>query len=183
MSKSLGNVVAPAEIIDKYGVEAFRYYFMRHIPSYNDGDFSWDRMESAYNNELANDLGNAVNRVAAMILKYQNGIIGEIPESEHDTHDYEEAIAHCKFDRALEVVWEQVRGVNQYIDTEKPWEIAKAGDTAHLQEILAYACSCLVEIAELIEPFMPETANKISYIFKDGLVRQLPTSLFPKFES
>lgn len=180
MSKSLGNVVAPSEIIDKYGTEAFRYYFMRHIPSYNDGDFSWDRMDAAYNNELANDLGNAVSRVAAMITKYQNGVIGDIPPAEHDMHEYEEAIAHCRFDRALEEVWEQIRGINQYIDTEKPWEIAKSGDTTHLQEVLAYSASCLLEIADLLEPFLPTTAHKIKFVFKEGIIRPLETTLFPK---
>lgn len=183
MSKSLGNVVAPKEIIDKYGVDAFRYYFMRHIPSYNDGDFGWERMEAAYNNELANELGNAVSRIAAMIGKYQDNIIGEIPPAEHDMHEYEEAIAHCKFDRALEEVWEQVRGINQYIDTQKPWEIAKTNDVSHLQEVLAYAASCLLEIAELLEPFMPETAHKIQFVFKEGIVRPLDGPLFPKFEA
>ena len=75
MSKSLGNVIHPKDVVDKYGVDAFRYYFLRHIPSYEDGDFNWDRMEAAYNNELANELGNAVQRTAVMIQKYQNGII------------------------------------------------------------------------------------------------------------
>lgn len=180
MSKSLGNVVAPHEIIEKYGADTFRYYFMRHIPSYSDGDFTWERIETVYNNELANELGNAVSRVAAMIQKYQDGIIGEIPPAEHDIHEYEEAIAHCKFDRALEEVWEQVRGINQYIDTEKPWEIAKTNDAAHLQQVLAYAVSCLLEIAELLEPFMPESSHKIQFVFKEGVVRPLDGSLFPK---
>jgi len=183
MSKSLGNVVSPNDIIDKYGTDAFRYYFLRHVPSYNDGDFSWERMEAAYNNELANELGNAVSRIAAMIGKYQNNIIGEIPPAEHDIHEYEEAVAHCKFDRALDEVWEQVRGINQYIDTQKPWEIAKTNDPAHLQEALAYAASCLLEIADLLEPFMPETAHKIQFVFKEGIIRPLETSLFPKHEA
>lgn len=183
ISKSVGNVIAPADIIDKYGVDAFRYYFMRHIPSYGDGDFSWTKIEAAYNNELANELGNAVSRVAAMIVKYQEGVIGAIPAAEHDVHEYEQAVADCKFDRALDEVWEQVRGINQYIDTEKPWEIAKAKDTAHLQEVLAYSASCLLEIADLLIPFMPETANKIQNVFKEGLVQPLESSLFPKHDA
>lgn len=183
MSKSLGNGVEPHEIIDTYGADAFRYYLMRHIPSYSDGDFTWDKFEAAYNNELANELGNAVSRVSAMVEKYQDGIIGEIPESEHDTYQYRDAITHCRFDKALDEVWEQVRGINQYIDTEKPWVIAKEGDNEHLREVLAYAVSCLLEIAELLEPFLPETATKIQNSFKEGLVAPLAGPLFPKHEA
>ena len=121
MSKSIGNVVAPAEIVEKYGTDAFRYYFLRHIPSYNDGDFSWELFEKAYNNELANELGNAVQRTAAMIMKYQNGIIGQIPEASHDSAPVAQAMEDCRFDRAFDEIWDQVRGLNQYIDEEKPW--------------------------------------------------------------
>ena len=71
MSKSLGNGVDPNEVIEHYGVDGFRYFMLRHIPSYNDGDFSWQMIDSAYNNELANQLGNAVQRTAAMVMKYQ----------------------------------------------------------------------------------------------------------------
>lgn len=182
MSKSLGNVVAPKEIVDKYGTDAFRYYFLRHIPSYNDGDFSWEAFEASYNNELANELGNAVQRTLAMVTKYQNGIIGAIPPARHDKAAVEEAIAQCRFDRALDDIWEQVRGLNQYIDEEKPWAIAKGGDSDHLREVLAYQVSCLLEIAELLEPFIPETAAKIRHIFEDGIVRQIEGTLFPKTE-
>jgi methionyl-tRNA synthetase len=180
MSKSLGNVVSPKEIVEKYGVDAFRYYFLRHIPSYNDGDFSWDAFEASYNNELANELGNAVQRTAAMITKYQGGIIGDIPPARHDKAPVEEAIAQCRFDRALDEIWDQVRGLNQYIDEEKPWTIAKEGDSDHLREVLAYQASCLLEVADLLEPFLPETATKIKAVFEEGIVRPIEGTLFPK---
>jgi methionyl-tRNA synthetase len=182
MSKSIGNVVSPHEIIAKYGTDGFRYYFLRHIPSYSDGDFTWQRIESAYNNELANELGNAVSRIAAMVNKYQNGVIGNYPDPEHDTFRYEEALKQCRFDKAMDEIWEQVRGLNQYIDTEKPWAIAKEGDFGHLQEVLAYSVGCLIEIAELLTPFLPETAEKINAIFKQGLVDMPEGPLFPKNE-
>lgn len=182
MSKSLGNSVDPNDIVDKYGTDAFRYYLARHIPSYNDGDFSWDKIEAAYNNELANELGNAVSRVVAMISKYQADVVGVIPEPSHDIHEYSEALDNFKFDRALDEVWEQVRGLNQYIDTEKPWQIAKNGDEQHLQEILSYCVGCLLEIADLLVPFMPTTAQTIRDTFKDGLVTKQERALFPKFE-
>jgi methionyl-tRNA synthetase len=182
MSKSLGNVVAPKEIIDKYGTDAFRYYFLRHIPSYNDGDFTWEAFESAYNNELANELGNAVQRTAAMIMKYQNGIIGDIPGAQHDNAPVAESIAQCRFDRALDEIWDQVRGLNQYIDEEKPWVVAKSGDSDHLREVLAYQAGCLIEIADLLEPFIPETAARIRAVFEEGIVRPIADTLFPKTE-
>jgi len=183
MSKSLGNYVSPDEVIGKYGVDAFRYYFLRHIPSYEDGDFSWDAFEAAYNNELANELGNAVSRTAAMISKYQDGLIGDIPDGEHDTAQYHQAIAECRFDRALDDIWQQVRGLNQYIDEEKPWEIAKSGDKDHLREVLANQVSDLLEIANLLEPFLPDTSAKIQAVFAGGTIHPTDGTLFPKHET
>jgi methionyl-tRNA synthetase len=183
MSKSLGNSVSPHEIIDKYGADAFRYYFLRHVPSYEDGDFSWASFEAAYNNELANELGNAVQRTLAMILKYQNGLIGDIPASEHDTGAYNESILACHFDRALDEVWQRVRGLNQFIDTEKPWEIAKTGDEDHLREVLANQVSDILQIADLLHPFLPAASGKIRTIFETGIVRPQEGTLFPKFDT
>jgi len=180
MSKSLGNVVHPQEIVDAYGVDVFRYYFLRHIPSYEDGDFSWKRLHAAYNNELGNELGNAVQRTAAMIKQYQNGVIGNIPPAEHDSAQYYEAIENCHFDRALDEVWEQVRGLNQYIEESKPWVIAKSGDKEHLREVLAYQSGCLLQIAEMLQPFMPETALKIRQVFESGVVQPIEGTLFPR---
>jgi methionyl-tRNA synthetase len=182
MGKSLGNYVTPDEILQKYPTDVFRYYFMRHIPSYSDGDFSWERLEEVYNNELANELGNAVQRTAAMITKYEGGVLGDIPPIEHDAARYHQALADCKFDRALDEVWERVRGLNQYIDEQKPWQIAKTNDKVHLRDVLAYQAASLLQIADLLEPFMPETAVKIRHVFVDGVVRPIEGTLFPKAE-
>lgn len=180
MSKTLGNVVDPHEIIEKYGVDPLRYFFLRHVPSYDDGDFSWKKLDDAYNNELANELGNAVQRTVAMIVNYQKGVIGEIPEPGHDIAKYDEAMQDCRFDRALDEVWDQVRGLNQYIEEQKPWAIAKTGDAPHLREVLAYQVGALLQIAELLVPFMPDTAQKIKNVFESGVAKPLETSLFPR---
>lgn len=183
ISKSLGNVISPSEIVKTYGVDAFRYYFLRHIPSYGDGDFSWEEFERAYNHELGNELGNAVQRTVVMIEKYQDGLIGDIPDAEHDVAAYHEAFEQCRFDRALDAVWEQVRGLNQYIDEQKPWEIAKNKEDEHLQEVLSYMVSCLMEIGDLLTPFLPDTSQAIKNIFAEGLIRKSKTVLFPKIEN
>lgn len=180
MSKSLGNYIAPEEVINKYSADVFRYFFLRHIPSYEDGDFTWERLEASYNNELADQLGNAVSRTAAMVQKYQTGLVGDIPEVGHDIGPYQEAMAECRFDRALDEVFERIKGVNQYIDEEKPWVIAKENDEDHLREVLAFTAASLLEAAEMLAPFMPETAEKIKKTFGDGFVRPLESPLFPK---
>jgi methionyl-tRNA synthetase len=182
MSKSLGNFVSPYEVIEKYSTDVFRYFFLRHIPSYTDGDFSWNRLESAYNNELADQLGNAVSRTAAMIAKYQNGVIGDIPAPEHDTGPFEQALEKCHFDKALDEIWEQVRGLNQYIEESKPWALAKDKDEEYLREVLAYMVGSLLQIAELLTPFMPDTSEKIKSVFGSGILNPLTGTLFPKDE-
>jgi len=182
MSKTLGNVVDPLDVADEYGVDAFRYFFLRYGPVVDDVDFTEDRFEAAYNGELANELGNAAQRVAGMAMKYMDGVVGDVPDGEHDQGPYHEALAACRFDRALDVIWDQVRGLNQYIETAKPWAIAKEGDSTHLREVLAYCVSCLDEIAEMLVPFMPETSAKITAMFKDGIIRMNDVTLFPKKE-
>jgi methionyl-tRNA synthetase len=182
MSKTLGNVVDPLTVVSEYGLDAFRYFFLRYGPTIDDSDFTWERFETAYNSELANELGNALSRVVAMINKYQEGLIGDVPEAGHDNGKYHAALAECRFDVALGEVWEQVRGLNQYIDEQKPWVIAKEGDQEHLREVLAYAASCLVEIGELLLPFLPHTAAKIIDLMGDGIVKEAAATetLFPK---
>ena len=185
MSKSIGNGVAPKEVIDQYGADAYRYYFSRHIPTQEDGDFTWEKFEIAYNSELGNDLGNLVQRVASMITRYQAGVIGDGPQAEHDMGPYRKAMADFEFNKALDEVWGTIRALNQYIDTVKPWEIAKKRDTdteasEHLSEVLAYASGTLLQIADLIYPFMPTSAKAIHALFETGVVPSELTPLFPK---
>lgn len=182
MSKTIGNVVSTEDIVNRYGTDAFRYYFLRHIPSYDDGDFTWERFDAVYHGELANELGNAVQRVASMINRYQQGVIGEYPNPEHDTGPYHEAIKDQRFDRALEWVWELIKGLNTLIEQQKPWQLAKEQDQSHLKEVLAAYVGDVLQIAQLLEPFLPQTAETIQHIFQDGYVRNYSGVLFPRIE-
>lgn len=185
MSKTVGNVVDPMEIIQSYGADAFRYFFARHIPTQDDGDFTWEKFEKAYNGELGNDLGNLVQRVAAMLTRYQAGVIGDAPQAEHDMTIYRDMMQRLEFDKALDEVWSSVRSLNQYLERVKPWEIAKRRATdhdaeSHLSEVLAYAASTLLQIADELVPFMPATAQAIHTIFGTGVVPADTPPLFPK---
>lgn len=181
MSKSVGNVVSPVKMVDDYGSDAVRYYLLRHIPSYDDGDFSWFKMEQAHNGELGNELGNLVQRMASMINLYQDGAIGEIPPSEHDSGPLEEHMQNFRFDRALDYIFGLIKGINQYIDEEKPWVVAKS-DAKHLEEILSYAVGSILQIGFMLSPFMPKTSQRIEEIFASGVVSNFEGSLFPKKE-
>lgn len=185
MSKSLGNGVGPMEVIEQYGTDAFRYYFSRHVPTQDDGDFTWEKFENVYNNELGNDLGNLVQRVAAMIKRYQSGVIGDAPQAEHDMGPYRASMDHLEFNRALDDVWVTVRSLNQYLENVKPWEIAKKREkdteaTEHLAEVLAYAASTLTQVSDMLMPFMPTTAQTIHDTFATGVIPETITPLFPK---
>ncbi len=182
MGKSLGNSINPTQIIKKYGVDPTRYYFLRHISSSSDGDFSFEAMDDAYNNELANELGNLIQRSLVMINKYLNGEIGSIPPPEHDIIPYKRAIEAFHLDQALDEVFKQVRSLNQYIDETKPWVIAKQNDKDHLKEVLEYLASSILEIAFLLKPFLPETSKKIEDIFKSKKLPSKLEILFPKLE-
>lgn len=185
MSKSVGNVVDPMEIIENYGVDAFRYYFSRHIPTQDDGDFTYEKFETAYNTELSNELGNLVQRVVAMVNRYQAGVIGEGVKAEHDSQTYHEAMRDLEFNKALDQVWLMIRSLNQYLEDVKPWSVAKTKDTdpeaaGHLEEILLHAVGTLEQVADLLAPFLPTTSAAMTKIFDGGVITPYEGVLFPK---
>lgn len=187
ISKTVGNVIGPDQIIDEYGLDAWRYFFSRHIPTQDDGDFTWEKFENAYNQELGNDLGNLVSRVASMITRYQSGVIGDAPQGDHDMKPYFDAMNELKFNVAIDETWRKVQALNKYIEMVKPWEIAKARETdpeaeGHLGEVLAQAVGSLLQIADQLVPFLPGTAEAIKKIFGTGVVVPLENQggLFPK---
>ena len=182
MSKSIGNVVNPVDVIKKHGIDAFRYYFLRHIDTFNDSDFTWDRFEEAYNTELANDLGNLVQRLAVLCAK--NNIKNEtnvsfLTEENTDFAKYRELMDKFEYSRAFDYLWELVQGLNKRIDDEKPWVLAKNGETEKLNDCLLGLVNGLLRVNIMLSPFLPGTTEKISKIFA-GEILPPEQPLFPK---
>jgi methionyl-tRNA synthetase len=187
ISKSIGNVIDPNEVIDTYGLDAFRYFMARHIPTQDDGDFTWEKFENAYNLELGNDLGNLVSRVAGMVSRYQSGVVGDAPQGDHDMKPYFESMNDLRFNNAMDEIWVTVRALNKFIEMVKPWEIAKKRETdpeaeAHLGEVLAHAVGTLLQVAEQLTPFLPASSAVIKQTFSTGVIvpLHLEGGLFPK---
>lgn len=181
VSKSLGNTIDPVQLAGDYGVDALRYYLLREISMGGDGEFTHARFREVYETELANELGNAVQRVAAMISKYLGGTFGEAAASSHDTGPIRDAMDRFRIDQALNEIWVHVRGINQYIEEEKPWELAKT-DKDQLVQVLEQATADLLQVARLLMPFIPATSERIIKTFEGGRVHPEVGILFPKFE-
>lgn len=181
MSKSLGNVIDPIEMVEKYGVDAFRYYVLSNIPSTGDGDFSEEKLREVYNADLANGLGNLVARVAKLA---ENGHFTLMGNSDRTTNHiigiepYTKALQEYKFSEALNFVWSKVRDLDKFINEEKPWELLK-NENPRFKDIIAHAIDQLQEIAALLTPFLPETAEKITEQFKGPEIKST-SSLFPR---
>jgi methionyl-tRNA synthetase len=174
MSKTIGNVIDPVGLLEKYGSDPLRYYLLTRIPIDNDGIIDLDLFESVYNSELSNDLGNLLQRSIAMINKYH-----QKPEKISATEIYlDEAVSGYRFDLALKLIWEQIKELNVLIDREKPWELAKTSPQK-LAAVLNGIYEELWGIAEALTIFMPETAEKM----KKQLKSLVPEPLFPRIES
>ncbi|MFH1426743.1 MAG: methionine--tRNA ligase [Candidatus Kerfeldbacteria bacterium] len=184
MSKTIGNVVNPVEIVDAYGADQTRYFFMREISYAHDGDFSYTRLKERYSADLANGLGNLLSRVTNMVEKYFDGTLEALPREEGygdaQSEQYHKAMTSYQFHHALDAVWSVVDESNEYIEQNKPWELVKS-DTEHLRTVLQHLLYSLNLISEWLIPFMPETAETMSSILgEDKIVKSQP--LFPRLE-
>lgn len=187
MSKSLGNVVAPKTLVEKYGIDPVRYYLLRGIPSGEDGGFSIKKFEERYNGDLANGLGNLVARVATLGEKVSpmpaqhNKEIGK--EIDRVRALVQEYIELFRLNEALGVIWELIGYGDRYINDAKPWMIKD--DMVALRKIIADASRVIDAIRELIEPFLPETSERIraQIMIRDReIIIKKAGNLFPRLE-
>jgi methionyl-tRNA synthetase len=117
-----------------------------------------------------------------MVNRYQQGIIGEMVIGSHDDGPYHEALENCQFDRALDWVWDMIKDISAYIEQTKPWQLAKEANEAHLRDVLAACVADILQVAILLEPFLPDTSAAIQKIFSDGQVQEYTGVLFPRIE-
>ncbi len=197
MSKSLGNVVTPMDVADVYGADALRYYLLRSSSFGADGNFTWDDFIKRYNSDLANDLGNVLNRSLGMAKKYfdlkiTRGIEG--PEDEslikqagltgkrvRQAMDFLQG--DLNYHQALEAIWELIGAIDKYIDTTAPWTLKKSGQEERLQQVLHNIFNAIRLVGLWLFPFMPETCEKIyqqiQLTFPDSFEAGAPWTAMP----
>ncbi|MBI4098126.1 MAG: methionine--tRNA ligase [Candidatus Levybacteria bacterium] len=177
ISKSLGNVIAPYELVDKFGVDATRYLLISEFPFGQDGDFSIDKLTEAYNANLANGLGNVVARVAK--LAEQSGLDFDEVDNSNEIYRYEQtkALEEFAFDIALQNIWAtDISSIDQHVDQNTPWIIK---DKDKLKIVLQEEINEIRKLTPKLKPFMPETAEKIERQFAGPKIKSEPP-LFPR---
>lgn len=171
MSKTTGNVVDPVGLINAYGSDALRYYLLAKTPPFDDGDFSEEKLKDAYNADLANGLGNLIARTAKLAdgITYTGNVSNKIPA------DYKKAMDSFRFDQALNLLWKKIKLSDQYLNDCKPWEVKGA----ERKNLLKPVIDTLRMLSVLLQPFLPETAEKIEDQFAGPKIKT-DAVLFPR---
>lgn len=178
MSKTIGNVVDPFMLINKFGNDPLRYYLLKEIPTFSDGDYSEARFKEVYNSDLANGLGNSIARIAKLSEKSDLKITKTETYQEivDKNKAYKQAFEEYRISDALSIVWKKITYLNHYIDNNKPWTLT--GEK--LNYVLMIAITHILEIGLLIGPFLPETSEAVLKQFTDLVKSQKP--LFPRIK-
>lgn len=178
MSKSLGNVISPDDLVKKYGADATKYLLMSATTFERDGDIGWDKLDEKYNADLANGLGNLVARVLTLVNKNILSHSGDrkIKNVVKETKNkYKKAMEEIKLHEALGEIWKLISFCDEYIQKHKPWKLIKTNEKK-TKKVLSDLLYCISEIANLIKPFLPKTSEKI----KKQLKSNKPEILFPR---
>lgn len=188
ISKTIGNVVDPLALVERYGTDPVRYYFAREISPHQDGDFSEPKLIERYNGELANGLGNLVARVATLgetvsplPLDFPQGLLPNVRDAVHGAFQgYEAAFASFRLNEALSEVWRLIGFTDRYLNATSPWALS---DTAELRKVIINAAYLVSTVSNLLRPFLPETADKIQeqIRFRDSVIEiKRGAVLFPR---
>jgi len=168
MSKSLGNVIDPFELVKKYGTDPLKYFLLREVPSTEDGDFTYQKFEERYNSDLAKGLGNLVARIITLAkklkikkekLKVKNPKLKK--EIDNTWKKYKKALEEFRFNEALKTIWGLIGFCDKYIEKNKPWSLDPAQDKEKINKVIADLLFALNEIVKLLKPFLPESSEKI----------------------
>ena len=182
MSKSIGNVINPSDIIEEYGVDALRYYVARHLNMYEDSDMTMEKFKEAYNANLANGLGNLVSRVMKMAENYkiefepENFELKPASPAGREQKEFIELMDKFKINEAIDLIWQKIKFVDGKIQEEEPFKVAK-DDLPKAQEMVGNYLISLWKIASLSEIFIPETAKKIQDLIKLNKAPEKPLFL------